>query len=83
MKLFGDVSLQNPGHVTVMEMKRPPYNYFDELLIGNLADALEYLDEVSDCRAVVLAAPRRSLICYTRNRRLPSLPCCEPSPGPC
>jgi enoyl-CoA hydratase/carnithine racemase len=43
-----------------MEMNRPPYNYFDELLIGNLADALEYLDEVSDCRAVVLAAQGRA-----------------------
>jgi len=60
MELFGDVSLHNLGHVTVMEMNRPPYNFFDELLIGNLADALEYLDEVSDCRAVVLAAKGRA-----------------------
>lgn len=60
MELFGDVSLQNQGHVTLVEMNRPPYNYFDEVLIGNLADALEHLDEVSDCRAVVLAAQGRA-----------------------
>jgi enoyl-CoA hydratase/carnithine racemase len=60
MKLFGDVRLQTQGHVTVVEMNRPPYNFFDEMLIGNLADALEYLDEVSDCRAVVLAAQGRA-----------------------
>lgn len=60
MESFGDVLVQTLGHVTVVEMNRPPYNYFDEMLIGDLADALEYLDGVSDCRAVVLAAQGRA-----------------------
>lgn len=56
MKEFGDVQLQPAGHVTVVEMQRPPFNFFDAQLIGSIADAFEYLDGVDDCRAVVLAA---------------------------
>lgn len=56
MKRFGDVQLQTVGHVTVVELQRPPYNFFDAGLIGAIADALEYLDGVDECRAVVLAA---------------------------
>lgn len=56
MKRFGDVELQPAAYVTVVEMQRPPYNFFDAALVGALADALEYLDDRDDCRAVVLAA---------------------------
>ena len=56
MEQFGDIRLQRLGHVCVVEMNRPPYNFFDGSLIGDLADALEYLDGESDCRGVVLAA---------------------------
>lgn len=56
MQQFGDVQLQSVGHVTVVEIQRPPFNFFDVSLIGSIADALEYLDTVDDCRAVVLAA---------------------------
>ena len=56
MMRFGDVQLQTAGHVTVVELQRPPYNFFDAALVGAIADALEYLDGIDDCRAVVLAA---------------------------
>jgi enoyl-CoA hydratase/carnithine racemase len=56
MQQFGDVELQPAGHVTVVEMQRPPFNFFDAELIGSIADAFEYLDGVDDCRAIVLAA---------------------------
>ena len=56
MKRFGDVQLEQVGHVTVVELQRPPYNFFDAELIGAIADALEYLDGLDECRAVVLAA---------------------------
>jgi enoyl-CoA hydratase/carnithine racemase len=56
MEQFGDIRIQRLGHVCVLEINRPPYNFFDEALIGDLADALEYLDSEGDCRAVVLAA---------------------------
>ncbi|MCP5129773.1 MAG: enoyl-CoA hydratase/isomerase family protein [Pseudomonadales bacterium] len=60
MKRFGDVELQTLGHVTVVEMQRPPYNFFDAALIGSVADAFESLDQDVDCRAVVLAAQGRA-----------------------
>lgn len=60
MKRFGDVQLEQSGHVVVVEMQRPPYNFFDAALVGSLADALEYLDEQDECRAVVLAAQGRA-----------------------
>jgi enoyl-CoA hydratase/carnithine racemase len=60
MQRFGDVQLQAVGHVTVVELQRPPYNYFDPALISSIADALEYLDELEQCRAVVLAAQGRA-----------------------
>jgi enoyl-CoA hydratase/carnithine racemase len=56
VKQFGDVQLQQFGHVTVAEMQRPPFNFFDAQLIGSIADAFEYLDDVDECRAIVLAA---------------------------
>lgn len=60
MKRFGDVQLEALGHVTVVEMQRPPYNFFDAALVGAIADALEYLDGDTECRAVVLAAQGRA-----------------------
>lgn len=60
MQQFGDVYLEAEGHVTVVEIRRPPHNFFDAVLIGSLADALEYLDGVDACRAVVLAARGRA-----------------------
>ena len=60
MQQFGDVYLQQAGHVTVAEMRRPPHNFFDAALIGALADAFEHLDGVDECRAIVLAARGRS-----------------------
>jgi enoyl-CoA hydratase/carnithine racemase len=53
---FGDVSAQlGDDHVAVVEMHRPPNNFFDTALIASLADAFEKLDD-SACRAIVLCA---------------------------
>jgi enoyl-CoA hydratase/carnithine racemase len=48
------VSLDGP--IAVVELRRPPHNYFDIALIGALADALEALEADPRCRAIVLAA---------------------------
>lgn len=56
MKRFGDVEVQSVGHVAVVELQRPPYNFFDAALIAAIADAFEHLDQMADCRVVVLAA---------------------------
>ncbi|NDG50386.1 MAG: enoyl-CoA hydratase/isomerase family protein, partial [Rhodospirillales bacterium] len=44
------------GHVGILTLCRPPNNFIDTLLTGQIADALEMLDETPACRAVVLAA---------------------------
>lgn len=56
MEQFGDVHLRLTDHVAIAEIRRPPYNFFDQHLIRNLADAFEYLDSVAQCRAIVLAS---------------------------
>ena len=57
---FGDVSVALDGHVAWVEMHRPPHNFFDRELIGNLADAWEALDGEPQCRALVLASEGKS-----------------------
>jgi enoyl-CoA hydratase/carnithine racemase len=51
-----EISVTMEGHVAIVALCRPPNNFIDTLLAGQLADALEELDETSACRAVVLAA---------------------------
>ncbi len=56
MASFKDISVEKSGHVALIEMRRPPNNFFDIALIKEIAGALEGLDEDGACRAVVLAA---------------------------
>lgn len=53
---YGDVQVNLKGHVAIVEIQRPPHNFFDVALVHNLADALEALDENPAIRASVLAA---------------------------
>lgn len=53
---FNDIHIEQYGHVSLIEVQRPPHNFFDQALIASLADALEMLEQDSQCRAVVLAA---------------------------
>ncbi|HEV2033196.1 MAG TPA: enoyl-CoA hydratase-related protein [Candidatus Dormibacteraeota bacterium] len=55
--VFGDVSVHvADDFVALVEIHRPPNNYFDIALIRSLADALEGLDSGGSCRAVVLCS---------------------------
>jgi 2-(1,2-epoxy-1,2-dihydrophenyl)acetyl-CoA isomerase len=59
MARFGDVSVTElEGFVAEVEIKRPPNNFFDASLIGDIADAYEHL-AAGDCRAVVLCSEGR------------------------
>ncbi|HET7528297.1 MAG TPA: enoyl-CoA hydratase/isomerase family protein, partial [Burkholderiaceae bacterium] len=51
-----DVGVDRDGAVAVVEMRRPPHNYFDIALIAGLADAFEALDADPSCRAIALCA---------------------------
>lgn len=48
------------GHVAVLELNRPPHNYFDEDLLSELADYFHSLDQNPQVRAIVLAARGKS-----------------------
>lgn len=53
---MSDVTVERVEHVAVVELHRPPHNYFDQQLIAEVADAMEALDADNGCRAIVLAA---------------------------
>ncbi|MEC8961396.1 MAG: enoyl-CoA hydratase/isomerase family protein [Pseudomonadota bacterium] len=51
-----DITVELEGHVAIVEIHRPPNNYFDYELIRAIADTYEMLDGDDDCRAVVLCS---------------------------
>ena len=51
-----DVGISQDGPVALVEMRRPPHNYFDVALIAQLADAFEQLEADRRCHAIVLAS---------------------------
>jgi enoyl-CoA hydratase/carnithine racemase len=53
---FKDIGVEKTGHVGVVEIRRPPNNFFDIALIKEIADAFEAFDADAECRALVLAA---------------------------
>ena len=53
---FKDIGVEKSGHVALVEIRRPPNNFFDVPLIREIATAFEALDDDADCRALVLAA---------------------------
>jgi enoyl-CoA hydratase/carnithine racemase len=56
MMRFGDVEVILDNYVALVEIQRPPHNFFDVALIESLANAFEALDKVAECRALVLAS---------------------------
>jgi len=53
---FKDIAVEKTGHVALVEIRKPPSNFFDVALIREIATAFEALDADADCRALVLAA---------------------------
>lgn len=68
---YGDVSVRLDGHVALIEIQRPPHNYFDAKLIQDLADAFEAMDNEHDCRVLVLASEGKSF-CAGANFNTPA-----------
>ncbi|CCD88335.1 putative enoyl-CoA hydratase [Bradyrhizobium sp. ORS 285] len=56
MTTFPDIGVEIHGHVGLIEIRRPPLNFFDISLINQIADALEGFDRDIEIRASVLAA---------------------------
>lgn len=57
---FTDIGVTLDGHVATVEIRRPPHNFFDFSLIGQIADAFSAMDDDPQCRAIVLAAQGKS-----------------------
>ena len=53
---YTDIAVTLDGHVMTVEIQRPPQNFFDHSLIGQIADAFQEADEDDDCRAIVLCS---------------------------
>ena len=51
-----EIGVSIDGHVATVELRRPPNNFLDIELIGNLATALEGLDKNKEVRSIVLAS---------------------------
>ena len=57
---YGDVSVTLDGNVATVEIHRPPHNFFDFILIRDLANAFEALDNEPECRALMLCSDGKS-----------------------
>lgn len=53
---MSDLAVAHDGHVAILEIQRPPNNFFDVTLIRDIADALEDIDCNLNLRSVVLAS---------------------------
>jgi enoyl-CoA hydratase/carnithine racemase len=53
---FKSIGVSTEGHVTTVEIQRPPNNFFDRDLIEEIATAFEAADANPEIRALVLAA---------------------------
>ena len=56
MTVYADIATDLTDHVGLIEIRKPPHNFFDVSLINQIADALAAFDANPACRAVVLAA---------------------------
>ena len=57
---YRDIEVTRQGAVGIVEIQRGPHNFFDVLLINQIADAWKVLDEDESCRAIVLASEGKS-----------------------
>ena len=57
---YKDIGVSSEGHVGVVEIQRPPHNFFDNSLINQIADAFEAFDKDGNIRAYVLCSQGKS-----------------------
>lgn len=50
------VSSALDGHIGIVEVQKPPHNFFDQEMLSSIADALEAFEADRNCRVVVLCA---------------------------
>jgi enoyl-CoA hydratase/carnithine racemase len=57
---YKDIGVTSEGHVGIVEIQRPPHNFFDNSLINQIADAFEAFDRDVNIRSYVLCAQGKS-----------------------
>jgi enoyl-CoA hydratase/carnithine racemase len=57
---YKDIGVSTEGHVGIVEIQRPPHNFFDNSLINQIADAFEAFDRDVGIRSYVLCAQGKS-----------------------
>ena len=57
---FDDIEVTIQGHIAIIEIQRPPHNFFDYSLIQQIASAMEGVDKDTNLRAAVLCARGKS-----------------------
>ena len=63
MKSFDDITLEIDGNIAFVEINRPPNNFFDYLLIQQIADAYEEIDSIPECRIIILSSEGKKFLC--------------------
>lgn len=53
---FTDIGVDISDYIATIEIRKPPNNFFDVSLIGQIADAFERLDAEDSCRVILLCA---------------------------
>ena len=53
---YADIAVSMANRVAVVEIRRPPNNFFDRALIQQLREAFEIFDRDDECRSLVLCA---------------------------
>ncbi len=56
MVKYTDIGVETRGHIGIIELQKPPMNFFDAVLIQQIANALDEFDGNVDIRASVLCA---------------------------
>ena len=56
MTTYQDIAVENRGHIAIIEIRKPPFNFFDIMLIQQIANALDGIDADPEIRATVLCA---------------------------
>lgn len=80
MHEYEDVGVEIVGHVAVVEMRRPPHNFFDLPLMNALGQIFEDIDQDASLRAIVLCA-KGSAFCAGADFNTPGGPSREVYPA--
>ncbi len=56
MNDYDDISIELNDFIAKITIHRPPDNFFDSYLIQQIADAYEELDNIDDCRVILLSS---------------------------